>query len=560
MRAGIRQAILVLSLLVILTVFWWLKLTGITLAGDAFCGKAEHSHSQQCGANGCALAEHTHDATCYSNLKADLETSDDWEQTLAGLQRSQVTAENVVAVATSQLGVSESVLNFQVDAHGVRRGITRYGQWYGNPYGDWQAMFVSFCLYYAGLDDLPANAGVESMRLEWAAAGLFLAETYYAPRVGDLLFVTDDGAKASGVGIITGYRASDVTVIQGDVVGKVDQVTYSLTDGTILGYGTVPDAAALTVLAAPAGARAVARTTAYSASMLTKGDSFLIYVTSGGRYYAMDGNGNAVEVYIQTDGSILSDVADANSLLWTFTASGSSYVIRNVGTGRHLHPFYNSDWDHGVNTSGGWTTSVVTSGNGVKFRASAYARLNESAGNFVITRNEWEGSVFQFGVARNRTVWLDGTNGGLMSLGGSPDTAYTVLAGDTVKLPTTWQSPDKYAYVLRGWYDVINNRYYEPGAQVTVTDNMVFYADWMAQSYDVGQFNSQVTDTVSTNSFVTTRMFDYGVLFNVLSQRADVTVSSSGHSEVWNLLTTGNNPYNGQPTLNFIMRDRKSVV
>lgn len=556
LRAGIRQTVLILSLLVILVVFWWLKLTGITLAGEAFCGKTEHNHSQGCAANGCDLGEHIHDATCYSNVKADLETAEDWELTLAGLHRSQVTAENVVAVATSQLGYAESILNFQVDTHGVRRGITRYGQWYGNPYGDWQAMFVSFCLYYAGLEDLPANAGVESMRLEWAEAGLYRAEAYYAPRVGDLLFLTDDGTKAGGVGIITDYDASNVTVIRGDVDGQVAQMTYSLTDGTVLGYGTVPEQSALTVLAAaPDGAKAVARTTTYNASMLTRGDSFLLYVTSGDRHYAMDGYGNAVEVYIQNDGSILSNVADPNSLLWTFAASGSSYVIRNVGTGRHLHPFYNSAWDNGVNTSGGWTTSVVQSGDGVKFQASAYAQLNPGGGNFVMTRNEWEASVFRFGISRNCTVWLDGTDGGLMSLGGSPNTAYTVMAGDSVILPTAWQSPNKYAYALRGWYDVINNRYYAPGAQVTVTENMVFYADWMAQSYDVGQFNAQVSDTVSTNSFVTTRMFDYGVLFNVLSERANVTVDANGHTEVWNLLTSGSNPYNGQPVLNFIMRD-----
>ena len=31
-----------ISLAVVLLVFWWLKLTGITLAGEAFCGISEH--------------------------------------------------------------------------------------------------------------------------------------------------------------------------------------------------------------------------------------------------------------------------------------------------------------------------------------------------------------------------------------------------------------------------------------------------------------------------------------------------------------------------------------
>lgn len=554
-RAGLRQALFALSLVAILIVFWCLKLTGITMAGEAFCGKEEHVHTAECTQTGCALEEHIHDPTCYSNVQIDVETADDWEQTLAGITRGETTAENVVAVATSQLGYRESTQNFQVDANGVRRGITRYGQWYGNPYGDWSAMFASFCLHYAGVTDLPANAGAESMRLEWAEDGLYRAAAHYAPQVGDLLFLTENGSTANAVAIITAVSDSGITVIQGDVEDAVSEVTYPLDSTPILGYGTVPEQSELTVLATtPDGATVVARTTAYSAGMLTQGNSFVIYTVSGGNYYAIDGSGNAVPVYIE-NGNIFADVADPNTLLWNFTANGSSYVIRNVGTGRHLHPFYNSNTDNGVTTSGGWTTSVVTSGNGVKFRASAYARLNASGGNFVMTRNEQEGTVFQFGVVNNRTVWLDGTCGGIMSLGGSPNTPYTVLQGDVVKLPTEWKSPDKYAYKLRGWYDVTNNRYYLPGAEVTVTDHMVFYADWTAETYDVGQFNSHVAETTSTNQFVTVRMFDYGPLFNLLSTRANVTVNSSGHTETWNLLTSGNNPYNGDPTLNFIFRD-----
>ena len=554
-RASLRQALFALSLVAVLIVFWCLKLTGITMAGEAFCGKAEHVHTAECTQIGCTLEEHVHDPTCYSNVRIDIETADDWEATLAGIPRGETTAQNVVAVATSQLGYRESTQNFQVDANGVRRGITRYGQWYGNPYGDWSAMFAAFCIHYAGLEDMPANAGAESMRLEWEEDGLYRTAASYAPRVGDLLFLTENGSTANAVAVITAYNNTHITVIQGDVGDAVAEVTYPIDDAVLLGYGVVPEASALTVLApAPNGAAVVARTTGYSASMLTQGDSFLIYTVSGGNYYAIDGSGNAVPVYIE-NGNILADVADPNTLLWSFTANGNAYVIRNVGTGRHLHPFYNSSSDNGVTTSGGWTTSVVSSGGGVKFRASAYARLNTSGGNFVMTRNEREGSVFQFGVASNRTVWLDGTCGGIMSLGGSPNTSYTVMQGNTVKLPSEWKPPDKYAYKLRGWYDVTNNRYYQPGAEVTVTDHMVFYADWAADTYDVGRFNSQVADTVSTNQFVTTRVFDYGALFNVLSLRADVTVNNSSHTEKWNLLTSGNNPYNGEETLNFIFRD-----
>lgn len=50
--------------------------------------------------------------------------------------------------------------------------------------------------------------------------------------------------------------------------------------------------------------------------------------------------------------------------------------------------------------------------------------------------------------------------------------------------------------------------YYAPGETVTILENTVFYADWMASTYDIGQYNAHVANTVSTNAFITTRMFD----------------------------------------------------
>ena len=47
-RHGLRQIITCLSFVVVLIVFWSLKLTGIGIAGEAFCGYAEHVHNEQC--------------------------------------------------------------------------------------------------------------------------------------------------------------------------------------------------------------------------------------------------------------------------------------------------------------------------------------------------------------------------------------------------------------------------------------------------------------------------------------------------------------------------------
>ncbi|MBR5284280.1 MAG: hypothetical protein IKU27_04480, partial [Clostridia bacterium] len=142
----------------------------------------EHFHTDACyqALEACPLEEHIHTEDCYSNLDADIETMADWEADLPDLSEIPSTGMAVAAVANSQLGYTESTLNFEVDPDGIRHGITRYGQWYGNPYGDWSAMFASFCLYYSGVEDLPANAGAESMRLEWEE------EEFYQPADGTL--------------------------------------------------------------------------------------------------------------------------------------------------------------------------------------------------------------------------------------------------------------------------------------------------------------------------------------------------------------------------------------
>ena len=66
--------LLVLSLVVSLDVFWWLRQPGLTLAGDADCGTVEHTHDDSCQGTEipCNLIEHVHDISCYSDDTADV--------------------------------------------------------------------------------------------------------------------------------------------------------------------------------------------------------------------------------------------------------------------------------------------------------------------------------------------------------------------------------------------------------------------------------------------------------------------------------------------------------
>ena len=78
---------------------------------------------------------------------ADVEEPWEYEAAFASLDLSGAWDENLVSVAESQLGYTRSSRNFQLDESGQKQYYTRYGAWYGLPYGDWSVMFVSFCLH-----------------------------------------------------------------------------------------------------------------------------------------------------------------------------------------------------------------------------------------------------------------------------------------------------------------------------------------------------------------------------------------------------------------------------
>lgn len=551
-----QNLILILSLLVVLSVSWGLKLTGITMAGEAFCGQSEHTHDEECAAGElpCDIPEHIHIESCYSNINADLETSDDWEASLSGIPSGLSSAESVVAVARSQLGYRESTLNFQADNRGNRYGITRYGQWYGNPYGNWGTMFVSFCLHYAGAADLPANGGAEGMRQEWEQAELYLPADAYSPYPGNVLFFGADG-KASFVGIISSVNQGMISVIQGDVGGMVAEITYSAEAPEILGYGLVPEEQGAFISTMAANPSTVIATTVnYSGSMTLSNRCFVLYVNSGNANYAIDGAGNSVPVTV-ANGRVQIESPNPNALLWTITKENSSIFIQNLSTGRYLH-VYNNNNDKGVTTTTRYSSSFRASNSGAQIysNSSVYAMLDVASGKFV-TASRNNGSVFQFAYTPTHTVWLDGTGGGQGQLGGSLNQSYSLPEGSQFTLPQTWRTPDKYGQTLRGWYDVTTQTYYAPGDTMIVTNDTVLYGDWVASTYDIGQYNAMVTDTVSTNSFITTHVFDYNYLFNVQSANPSVTVNANSHTETWRMVTNGKVNHNNANTLGFVFVD-----
>ena len=523
-----------------------------------------HTHTDACYeiTYQCGLEEHIHDFTCYSDTDADLEDWDIWAASVPELTGN--ISEDIVLVAQSQLGCMESTLNFELADDGeTRNGITRYGQWYGNPYGAWSNMFTSFCLRYAGLTNVPINSGAEAMRQGWEEAGLYRYAYNYEPVAGDIVFLDkNQNGTPESTGVVVRYFDFILTVIEGDVDNAVVQTEYRIDDPVIAGYGITNAANRVMMFAAAADSyKTVGQRVTYSNNILNNG-SFILYTTgSDGKYYAIDGNGNAVEIQISNTGVISAAVADANSLYWNFVAGDNydgryAYFIQNAATGMYLHPNADQGLEGSLHT-GRWRTALYPNGNGVKFRGtgqSAYALL--SGDKFTYSQTQNGGSTFYFGrPPAQLNLWLDGTNGNIMTYRGSDNTKYTVYSGIEMQLPSTWKSPTKYSYTLAGWVNIKTGAYYAPGAMISVTEDTVLYADWVATTYDIGQYNAYVADTVSTKDFITTYVFDYSSLINLLSARVNVTVSGDGHSESWSHAGTGNVTYKNQQTLNFSFND-----
>ena len=183
----------------------------------------------------CEQLEHIHSMECYSDQTADVETPLDWQKMFAGYPYSGNLRRDLAGIARMQVGYAESERNFEVGSDGTRRGYTRYGAWYGVPYGDWSAMFVSFCLDYAGADydEAPGNTGASSMAKTWDKLGKYAPKGEYTPVEGDLVFFKDHT-----VGIVTDVVGSTFYAVCGDMENAVVSVSMSMADSSIKGWGS----------------------------------------------------------------------------------------------------------------------------------------------------------------------------------------------------------------------------------------------------------------------------------------------------------------------------------
>lgn len=208
-----------------------------------FCGKDAHTHGEACrDENGelvCGTEEHTHSLACYADPGADVETAELWEQTFAGVTLTGNWRQDTLAIAETQLGYAESTKNYVVAEDGETvKGYTRYGAWCGEPYGDWNVMFLTFCLHYAGVEGVDRDCG--GWVTSWADA--FEPAQSHTPAVGDLvLFDRDGDGTADRAGLVAQITDSGFAAMEGDAEDAVRLLTYGTDDPGILGYINLPE-------------------------------------------------------------------------------------------------------------------------------------------------------------------------------------------------------------------------------------------------------------------------------------------------------------------------------
>ena len=223
------------------------------------CGREEtegHVHSDACYEDqrvlACGMEEHIHTAECYPRSgddMADVETKEIWEAPLAALGLTDDWTENVLKIAASQLGYTESEANFRY-VNGEKKGYSRYGAWYGDPYGDWCAMFVSFCLRYGGVPEelFPSHSTCRFWAELLYELGRFAPAQGTVPRPGDVVFFDtqehispEEPRIPDHVGLVVKVAEDKLTTIEGNINNSVVLREYDWDDPTLFGYGLLPE-------------------------------------------------------------------------------------------------------------------------------------------------------------------------------------------------------------------------------------------------------------------------------------------------------------------------------
>ena len=229
-------------------------------------GKTVGEHSASCGANESVSysympandGTHTVSVTVVDALGAKISKSANvpvakrdyanraqWDKRARNVKRTGGWREDVVAIARSQVGYRESEIDFRIEEDGSVSGYTMYGSDYGSTYGEWCAMFVTWCLKKADISngDFPYAANCSKWKASLRYRGAYEDdEDHYRPRPGDLVFFCKEDKKTNvptHVGIVEKVEGDVITTIEGNSYKSVLRKKYRLSNREIVGYANM---------------------------------------------------------------------------------------------------------------------------------------------------------------------------------------------------------------------------------------------------------------------------------------------------------------------------------
>lgn len=200
------------------------------------CGKEEHEHTAACLVNPNAEIDAEYDA------KTPERTSVDW-------------AQDMVLVARSQLGYTESKADVDEDGNGYTMYADQYYKDKPMVYADWDSTFVAYCLYHAGVpqDIIPQYASISALRGELARMNSEYytddSQEFASILPGDIVMYKNAEGRET-IGVVSDAAVDEetdlttaLTVISGDVatgcesdgettIDQVAEVSVALNDVT----------------------------------------------------------------------------------------------------------------------------------------------------------------------------------------------------------------------------------------------------------------------------------------------------------------------------------------
>lgn len=512
---------------------------------EYICGFGEHIHNDQCYDGEkliCDIPEHTHEAVCrgtdYSGT-ANKETPADWEKTMAQAELTGDWRKDLLTIALTQVGYQESKSNIRQESDGTVRGYTRYGQWAEKPYSDWNTLFVSFCMEYAAVKGLPVEADCAKWVEALSAEEMNLYSPYDAEKVtiGDLVFIdeNEDGVADRVAVIAEVVRPADqsgmtLKTVTGDLNGSVDYLGIDLTDARLIGYLDLSAAqkqheANFTLQRVYSDAD-VTVTVSFRPTANIPEDAVLVVKKIDSKAQP-----EAYEDHYRQATELLGESASANiqnfQLYDISFRKGDQEIIPAEAV--KVDICYTAEEAITENSS---ISIIHYAEDGLEKPADVISQVDEE-GNVKVNFTTDSFSVYAVVAAADEeigpfTVLFDGQLGRIRYQGDERRYKYNGAERREVKtdvygyveLPASLTSTGNYNYKINGWYDIRSGTYYGPemlGRSVKVTADTVFYPDYIAASYDIGQPENVVTNQPDVRDFITTHVFDYNELFNVYS-------------------------------------------